>query len=170
MMQITLLSIDGEINMVYTHTQALIYTTKKGEWMKRTNIYLEDGQIKRIAELAKEKEKPSAEILRIVLNLGLSLYDMTGLTADIEFVRQRMIKKNGVDIDYMAEFVELARQKAIEYRSNLNNEARITTMQEEQKRLTAVIEAQTVVIKTQTAEQARLTAVIEKLLNRIKGD
>lgn len=107
--------------------------------MKRTNVYLEESMIERLARLADERGLKSAEVLREVLRLGLDLYEEKGVTADIEYVRQKMIEKHGKEVTYDDEFAELAREKAIEYRDMQNSRARIATLVERQDKVEATL-------------------------------
>ena len=107
--------------------------------MKRTNVYLEQSQMDRIARLAADENVAAAEVMRRMIDLGLMLHDPNDITADIEFVRQKMIEKNGgADVSYSREFLLLAQEKAEEYRSRQHNSARLTTVVEHLDELIAV--------------------------------
>lgn len=124
--------------------------------MKRTNVYLTQNQIDKIAKIAEGQSRPAAEVLRDMVDFGLMLYDPAGFLGDIEFVRQQMIAKNGgADVSYQNEFLTLAREKAEEYRSRQHNSARLTTVVE---RMDEVI-----------ATNRELASENRELINLIKG-
>jgi len=123
--------------------------------MKRTNLYAEEGMLDTLAQLSKEKGVSQSELMRKALELGLSLLGMKGWTADIEFCRQKLSEKDGEEATIERLVVELAREKATEYRDKKNNSARITTMVEEVREL--------------KAEVARNTAAVEKLVSEKNG-
>ena len=137
--------------------------------MKRTTVFLEDGQIERIGEIAKRLEAPPAQVIRMVLDFYLSLAEPTGPMADVEFVRQQMIKKrNGADVDYREVVRELAYEKAQEYRNLQNNSARITTLVEKEEITQDRLDTNTEVLTTLAQEVRRLVKSIDRLAKEIK--
>ena len=117
--------------------------------MKRTNIYLYEYQIDKVAKLAGEKGVKSADLIREFIDFGLSISDSSISTPDIEYVRQKMTEKKGEEVGYQEEFKELAREKAVEYRDRQNNSARITSIVEGLKRLEETIAELVYLIKSE---------------------
>jgi len=145
--------------------------------MKRTTVFLEDRQIEKIDEIAKRLEVPPAQVIRMVLDFYLALAEPTGPMADVEFVRQQMIKKrNGADVDYREVVRELAYEKAQEYRNLQNNSARITTLVEKEEVTQEVLttladkeEMTTEVLTTLVQEVRRMVKAIDRLAEEMKN-
>lgn len=144
---------------------------------KRTTIFLEEGQIEGVDELAESLKIPPAKVIRIAIDFYLSLSEPTGPMADVEFVRQKMIeKRGGADVDYREVLRELAYEKAVEYRNRQNSFARLSTLVEKeegtQEALTTLAdkeEATAEVLTTLAQEVRRLVKSIDRLAGEMKN-